>query len=100
MVQDGEFREDLYYRLNILRIDIPTLNERKDDIPMIVNNILERLNHSGFHLKDVSPQTMDVLFNYNWPGNIRELQNVLERAANFSKNGLIDNTTLPNYIFE
>ena len=100
MVKSGEFREDLYYRLNILRLDIPPLRERKEDLPYIIENITERLNHSGFYIKGITTQALNVLMKYNWPGNIRELQNVLERAANLLNRGFIDIPDLPNYILE
>lgn len=100
MIKNGDFREDLYYRLNILRITIPSLRERKEDIPEIVDNIIERLNRSGFYIKGITAEGLHVLKNYNWPGNIRELQNVLERAANLNDDGLIDIPELPDYIFE
>jgi transcriptional regulator with PAS, ATPase and Fis domain len=100
MVKKGEFREDLYYRLNILRLNIPPLKERKEDIPDITSIIIERLSQSGFYIKGITPSTLKVLLNYNWPGNIRELQNVLERAANLNADGYIDIPELPDYILE
>ncbi|WP_218970559.1 sigma 54-interacting transcriptional regulator [Alkalihalobacterium alkalinitrilicum] len=99
MVKSGDFREDLYYRLNILQINIPSLRERKEDIPDIVNFIIKLLNQAGFDVNDVTPSTMSIILNYNWPGNIRELQNVLERAANLTMDSYIDIPQLPEYIF-
>lgn len=100
MVKNGEFREDLYYRLNILRLNIPPLRDRKDDIPDIVDFIIDRLNFSGFDIKGITSQTLSKFLNYNWPGNIREMQNVIERAANLNENGYIDVSELPDYILE
>ncbi|OLO37903.1 hypothetical protein BTR23_13270 [Alkalihalophilus pseudofirmus] len=100
MIKHGEFREDLFYRLNILRINIPSLRERKEDIPDITNTIIERLHQSGFYIKGITPSALNVMMKYNWPGNIRELQNALERAANLTVNGYIDILELPDYILE
>lgn len=81
MVQDGTFREDLYYRLNIVDMQIPALRERKDDIPLLVEEFLEKHRRKfkkNFH---ISPKLLTVLTAYTWPGNVRELQNAVERAA-------------------
>ena len=75
---NGTFREDLYYRLNVMRIIMPPLRSRKEDIPLLVNHFLEKFDPS--HSKKISSEAMKVLTLYNWPGNIRELQNVIERA--------------------
>ena len=77
-ISNGTFREDLYYRLNVMRISIPPLRSRKEDIPLLVNHFLEKFDPSR-RIK-ISAGAMNVLTNYNWPGNIRELQNVIERA--------------------
>ncbi|MBO0996610.1 sigma-54-dependent Fis family transcriptional regulator [Bacillus sp. SD075] len=81
MVQEGTFREDLYYRLNIIDMHIPSLRERKEDIPLLVGEFLEK--HRKKMKKDyrVSPQLMNILTAYEWPGNVRELQNAVERAV-------------------
>lgn len=100
MVREGKFREDLYYRLNVLQINIPPLRDRKEDIPDIVDFIIDRLNHSGFFIRGVTSNALKALIGYSWPGNIRELENVLERAANLNENGYIDVTELPDYILE
>ena len=81
MCDKGQFRKDLYFRLNVFPVEIPPLRERKEDIPHIVEVIISRLNR--FHLKeirDVHPDVMEAFFNYPWPGNIRELENLIERA--------------------
>jgi len=77
-ISNGTFREDLYYRLNVMRISIPPLRSRKEDIPLLVNHFLEKFDPS--HSKKISSKAMKILTNYNWPGNIRELQNAIERA--------------------
>jgi len=83
MVEEGKFRQDLYYRLNVIRIEIPPLKNRKDDIPAIATNLLRKLENR-FHRQGVemSFEVLNKLMNHKWPGNIRELENVLERAIN------------------
>jgi len=83
-VKQGRFREDLLYRLNVITIQLPTLRERKEDIPMIVEYFLKNKLKMRTK-KTVSPDAMEVLKNYDWPGNVRELENVLERAVILSK---------------
>lgn len=84
-VRRGAFREDLFYRLNVLSITIPPLRDRKDDIPMLVSCFLKKLNRSlGKAIDGVSPETLRTLANYSWPGNVRELENRLERAVNIA----------------
>ncbi|WP_216829851.1 sigma-54-dependent Fis family transcriptional regulator [Alkalihalobacterium elongatum] len=100
MIKEGTFREDLYYRLNILRINIPPLRERKEDINDITDIIFERLNQNGFYIKGITSSALNFIKQYNWPGNIRELQNVLERAANLNISGFINVSELPEYILE
>lgn len=77
-ISNGTFREDLYYRLNVMRISMPPLRSRKEDIPLLVNHFLEKLDPS--RSKKISSVAMKILTRYNWPGNIRELQNAIERA--------------------
>jgi formate hydrogenlyase transcriptional activator len=80
-VQEGRFREDLYYRLNVFPITIPPLRERREDIPLLTLAFLEELSAiSGKHFDTISPTNMDTLVRYAWPGNIRELRNMIERA--------------------
>jgi len=82
MTENGEFRRDLYYRLSVFPINAPSLRERKEDIPMLVDHLLKKLNHRlGKQFLHASNATLEQLMQYDWPGNIRELQNVLERAA-------------------
>ncbi len=78
-VEAGRFREDLYYRLNVIQLRLPALRERKDDIPLLTQSILRRLSGEG-KVPVVPPQTMEILRNYDYPGNVRELENLLERA--------------------
>ena len=83
MVQDGKFREDLYYRLNVVNVHIPSLSERPEDIPLLANYQLKRLNKEMTkEVKAISGEVMELFQRYDWPGNVRELNNVLEHAMN------------------
>jgi len=80
-VADGKFRDDLYYRLNVIQIHIPPLRERREDIPLLAAHFLERLSHElGKDIGEISEGGLKVLMDYNWPGNVRELENAIERA--------------------
>jgi DNA-binding NtrC family response regulator len=85
-VKGGSFREDLYYRLNVITIPLPPLRERRDDVPLLVEHFLQkyRLESKG-KVKLILPETMDLLMRYDWPGNVRELENVIERAIVIGK---------------
>jgi formate hydrogenlyase transcriptional activator len=85
-VQEGRFRADLYYRLNVLPIAVPPLRERRADIPVLTTFFVERFARQfGKQITGVSQDTMEILSHYDWPGNIRELQNVIERAVVLSR---------------
>jgi len=95
-VKKGNFREDLYYRLNVIPINLPPLRERKGDIPLLAEYFLKRLStKSGKGIKELSPSAMQSLINYNWPGNVRELENVLEYAFVLTKGKVIGAKALP-----
>ncbi|USK70796.1 sigma-54 interaction domain-containing protein [Peribacillus asahii] len=79
MVEEGRFRLDLFYRLNVIPIHIPSLNERKEDIPVLIQHYVQKTNEKYNKLKKFHPSTYDVLTQYEWPGNIRELENLIER---------------------
>jgi DNA-binding NtrC family response regulator len=94
LVKDGKFREDLYYRLNVVKIDLPPLRERPEDIPLLATHFAEK--YAGTKPpKMISPQAMEVLLNYRWPGNIRELENAIERAVVTSQDAVIQVENLP-----
>lgn len=83
MVDEGQFRQDLYYRLNIISLNIPPLRERNEDIPMLCSMLLKKINKQVEHcVEGVTTTTLQLLMNYSWPGNVRELENILERAVN------------------
>src|SRR6202453_4617581 len=90
-LEEGTFREDLYYRLNVVAIDIPPLREHKEDIPALADFFLDKsARESGKALQGITPQAMKLLMDYHWPGNVRELQNVLERAVTLSSGSTLD----------
>ena len=96
MIAKYEFREDLYYRLKVVNLDLPSLAERKYDIPELVGYFLQRFNMSmGKNILDVNPLAMEALVNYSWPGNIRELRNAIERAVLLCDEDTIDLGHLP-----
>jgi DNA-binding NtrC family response regulator len=96
LIQRGEFREDLYYRLKVVDLHLPPLRERKEYIPELVGLFIRQNNpRMGLNINDVTPRAMKALTAYNWPGNIRELRNVIERAMLFCDEAAVDLTHLP-----
>ncbi|XTZ36585.1 nif-specific transcriptional activator NifA [Salmonella enterica] len=89
-VRMGHFREDLYYRLNVMPISLPPLRERQDDIPELAHFLVRKIAHNQSRTLRISDGAIRLLMSYNWPGNVRELENCLERSAVMSENGLID----------
>jgi DNA-binding NtrC family response regulator len=95
-VQKGKLREDLYYRLNVFAIDLPPLRERKEDLPLLVQSFLNEFNRrDGKSIKAVDQEAMRILEAYDWPGNIRELRNVIERATILASSDFIEAVHLP-----
>ena len=96
MVRRGDFRIDLYYRLNVFPILLPPLRDRREDIPALVTNYVERLSYKiGKRIDEIPAGTMAALSSYEWPGNIRELQNLIERAVILANNGVLPNPLPP-----
>jgi transcriptional regulator with GAF, ATPase, and Fis domain len=95
LVKDSKFREDLYYRLNVVKIDLPPLRERPEDIPLLAQHFAEKYAGPERPPKQISPQAMEVLLSYRWPGNIRELENAIERAVVTSRDNTIQVENLP-----
>jgi len=90
-LEDGTFREDLYYRLNVVAIDIPPLREHKEDIPGLADFFLQKFaRESGKPLQGITPQALRMLMDFHWPGNVRELQNILERGVTLSTGSMLD----------
>ena len=99
MVEDGRFREDLYYRLHVINIFLPPLRQRKDDIPLLAQHFLEKYgNENGRAGIELAPDALDVMMDYDWPGNVRELENVIERAVVLSTRPRIDLDLIPDHI--
>lgn len=98
-VEQGRFREDLFHRLNKIEIHLPPLRDRPDDIPLLVRHFLEKFNNKfGKSVKGVSRNVQKLFLKYDWPGNIRELENILERAVLVTSRDFIDLVDLPEYI--
>ena len=99
LISNGKFREDLYYRINILEIFIPPLRERQDDIkPLSAFFLQKHLSKAGKKISGFSTEAMDILFHYSFPGNVRELENIIERALILEKNPVITPESLPRGI--
>jgi two-component system response regulator HydG len=93
---DGIFREDLYWRLNVISIELPPLRERKEDIPQLVSNLIDKYNEIlEKDIHSVSSDAMDLIFSHHWPGNVRELENVIERSMVLAKGDVIEPDILP-----
>ncbi len=99
LVKEGKFRDDLYYRLKVVPIKLPSLVERREDIPMLVHHFLQKFAAMGNHaVYGLLPETMEILMRYRWPGNVRELENVVERAVSLSHGPLLTPEDLPEAI--
>ncbi len=96
-VEQGRFREDLYYRLNVVKATIPPLRDRQKDIPLLISHFIEKYTkeHGISHIKGISREAAQLLFDYSWPGNIRELENIIERAVILAGEALISPADLP-----
>ena len=99
MMDEGKFREDLYYRLHVITVQLPALRERKDDIPLLVQQFLEKYGEENqkTHL-ELTAEALDLLQEYDWPGNVRELENVIERAVVLSTGAKIDADLVPDHV--
>ncbi len=96
MMSVGEFREDLYYRLNVVSINIPSLRERKEDIPMLIEHFIKKYSDiNGKNVASVSREALDKLMKYNYPGNVRELENIIERSVILAREETITENELP-----
>ena len=99
LINQGAFREDLYYRLKVVDLHLPPLRERKEDIPELVGFFIRQNNpRMGININDVTPKAMEALIKHHWPGNIRELRNIIERAMLFCDDASIDICHLPSEI--
>lgn len=101
LIQENNFREDLYYRLNVIKIELPPLRDRKEDIPLLVKHFLNIYSQeNNKEILEVSDDMMGILEEYNWPGNIRELENLIERAVVLSKSKVITRENLPPFLLD
>ena len=99
MMHRREFREDLFFRLNVIRLSIPPLRERREDIPLLIDHFMERINlKQSKQIKKVSPSALRILLNYDFPGNVRELENIIEHAIILTKGIEIQPRNLPSYL--
>jgi transcriptional regulator with GAF, ATPase, and Fis domain len=101
LAREGEFRRDLYYRLNVFPIEIPPLRLRREDIPEFVALFIDRLQmFDQKRIEDVEPDVMEALIGYEWPGNVRELENLLERAIILERSSILTSASFPDELFE
>ena len=99
LIQERRFRQDLFYRLNVIKIELPSLRERKEDIPLLVKHFLDIYSQeNNKEIEGVTPDVMEILISYDWPGNIRELENLIERAVVLTKTKLITRDNLPPFL--
>src|SRR5215211_5618638 len=99
MMEEGRFREDLYYRLHVITIQLPSLRERKDDVPLLAQHFLEKYGEENGKIgMELTPDALDLLMEYDWPGNVRELENVIERAVVLCPGTRIDTDLIPEHV--
>jgi DNA-binding NtrC family response regulator len=99
LMQDSKFREDLFYRLNVITITLPPLRRRREDIPLLINHFLEKYSDENKRrVKEVTPDAMRILMDHTWPGNVRELENTIERAVVLSTGDRIGTELMPEYL--
>ena len=95
-LKQGQFREDLYYRINVIPIHLPPLRERKEDIPLLINHLLaKKAEEEGQPVKQMSSEALNLMLNHGWPGNVRELQNIIEQVVTLCPNPVIRSEDLP-----
>ena len=99
LIEEKSFRKDLYYRLNIVHIEVPPLRDRKDDIPLLVSHFINNFNEDkGYDIKGINKNAMQLLLNYTWPGNVRELENAVEAAMALAPGDTIEAKYLPSFL--
>lgn len=100
LVASGQFRKDLYYRLNIVSLRIPPLRERRDDIPVLLEYFLERMRRERATAYRFSPEAIEALVSYDWPGNVREMESIIERACALSSGPVLHLGDLPTQMYQ
>jgi transcriptional regulator with PAS, ATPase and Fis domain len=99
LVKEGQFRQDLYYRLNVIKLELPNLRERPEDIPLLVDHFITRFNQRDQrNIERLSSDAIEILMQYNYPGNVRELENILEHSFILCKGNIISKEHLPSYV--
>jgi two-component system response regulator HydG len=99
LIREGKFREDLYFRLKVVTIELPPLRERLDDLPLMVDAFIKELSEThGKKISRISPEGLRLLYQYPWPGNVRELRNAIESMIVLSKDDVLDVDDVPDYI--
>jgi PAS domain S-box-containing protein len=99
LVEQGRFRDDLYYRVNVMKLELPPLRDRKDDIPLLVNHFISRFNHlRGKHISCVTDEVLAILLAYDYPGNVRELENIIEHCFVLCQGEIIEKKHLPGSV--
>jgi len=99
LVKAGKFREDLYYRINVIQIKLPPLRNRKEDIPLLLEHFIDRFNAvKNKQIEDITPEVLAVLMDHDYPGNVRELENIIEHAFVLCRDPIIDIKDLPDYL--
>jgi DNA-binding NtrC family response regulator len=98
-VEEGRFREDLYYRLNVIAIQLPPLRQRKEDVPALVQHFVDKYAHENSkQVEGITPEALQILMDYDWPGNVRELENVIERGVVLATGSMIDKELVPEQV--
>ncbi len=99
MISEGKFREDLYYRLNVINLNLPPLRERKIDLPLLIKHFIDKYSEmNGKSIKNITSEALDLLMKYDFPGNIRELENIIQRCVVLTRDKYIKNADLPPHI--
>jgi len=98
LVKEGKFREDLYYRLNVMKLTLPPLRDRPEDIPLLAAHFTQKFARPGQAPCQIAPEAMDVMMAYTWPGNIRQMENAIERACITARDGVIQAANLPDEV--
>ena len=99
LVKSGEFRQDLFYRINVIKLVLPLLKDRKEDIPLLIDYFIHQFNSiKNKHIDDISPETLTILMNHDYPGNIRELKNIIEHAFVLCRKSIIEINNLPDHL--
>ena len=99
LIEEKKFREDLYYRLNVVHINLPSLRQRKDDIPLLISGFIHKFNEEkDYKMKGITNEAMQILMNYQWPGNVRELENAIESAMALAEKDIVEAKYLPSFL--